>query len=97
MMEVDGHNERVAILDAGAQYGKVRNSTVVISASKIVREYYYHGVSCSAVPVPYALKNKSSIQGTCGTLARYCTFLFNIYLNILSSVFEIFEPEVPVY
>jgi hypothetical protein len=24
MMEVDGHNERVAILDAGAQYGKVR-------------------------------------------------------------------------
>jgi hypothetical protein len=22
-MEVDGHNERVAILDAGAQYGKV--------------------------------------------------------------------------
>jgi hypothetical protein len=31
MMEVDGHNERVAILDAGAQYGKVRNSSVLIS------------------------------------------------------------------
>ena len=42
-MEVDGHNERVAILDAGAQYGKVSFSCYHVPT------YTYTGTICGVV------------------------------------------------